>query len=106
MYNQHAKGSNYDMTTDYNKESDYDMYSDDHSDCGVDHIHVGPFVMEICHHEDGSHVCIYNENTGEKIAETEVSDHDIADHFDSIKESMADICKSHEEMEKSRNFKK
>jgi hypothetical protein len=73
------------------------MYSDnedDHSECDVDHIHVGPLVLEICHHEDGSHVCIYDAEDGEMIAETEVSEHPMDQHFESIKQGMGDIYKA------------
>jgi hypothetical protein len=97
------KNSPYNMTTDFNKQSDYDMYSDfeseDHSKCDVDHIHVGPLIIEFCQHDEGSHVCVYVEETGEKIAETEISEHGIKEHMDVIGENMPKIYKAY--MEKS-----
>jgi hypothetical protein len=97
------KNSKYDMTTDFNKQSDYDMYSDskseDYSRCDVDHIHVGPLIIEFCQHDEGSQVCVYIEETGEKIAETEISEHGIEEHMNVIGENMPKIYKAY--MEKS-----
>ncbi len=102
------KNSPYDMTTDFHQESDYDMYSEkpesEQEEGKVDHIQVGPLVIEFCQHDDGSHVCVYVAETGEKIAETEVSGHGIEDHMSVIGENMDQIHKSYmekAEMEKS-----
>ncbi len=57
------------------KADDEDDEDDDEecSECGVDHIHVGSYIIEHCHHDEGSHLCIYSAKTGEKLAETEIS---------------------------------
>lgn len=95
MYDEGQKAPAYDNTTDFYKESDYDMYSDDHSECGTEHIHIGPLVAEVCHHDEGMHVVIFEPNSGEKIAETDVSDHSIEDHMSSIAEGMDNIHKAY-----------
>lgn len=92
MYSSTFNGSTYDITTDMMKESDYNMYSsEESSECGEDHIHVGPLVIEPCYHDDHCHVCIYDNKTGEKIAETEISSHGMGDHFQSIVENLDSI---------------
>jgi hypothetical protein len=57
------------------------------------YIHVGPLVIEFCKRGGKSQVCVYVQKTGEKIAETELSDHGIMDHMDVIGENMPQICK-------------
>lgn len=106
LYSKIAQTSDsYDLTTDFDHESDYNMYSnEDHSECDTDHIHVGPLIIEFCQHDEGSHVCVYVKETGEKIAETEISDHGMEDHMSVIGENMEQIHKSYmekAEMEKS-----
>lgn len=91
------KNQQYDLTTDFNKKSEYDMYFDDHSECNTDHIHVGPLILEFCQHDEGSHVCVYIAETGEKIAETEISEHGIEDHMSVVGENMPDIYKAYME---------
>jgi hypothetical protein len=56
------------------KADDEDAHDDEEcSECGTDHVHIGAYIVEHCHHDEGSHLCIYDEKTGEKIAETEIS---------------------------------
>lgn len=95
MYTEGPKGSSYDITTTTEKESDYDMYSDNKSACGVDHIHMGPTILEVCRHKEGVHICVYDPETEEVIAQTEVSEHPIEDHFETIKENIQEIQKAY-----------
>lgn len=101
MYDTFYNGSTYDMTSESGKESDYNMYENSHdeSECGKDHIHVGPLVIEVCHHEDGMHLCIYDSNTGKQVAETDVTDHSMEEHFNTVKENMDQIHEAHANMD-------
>ena len=58
---------------DEDDEDDDEDDDEECSECGVDHIHVGSYIIEHCHHDEGSHLCIYSAKTGEKLAETEIS---------------------------------
>lgn len=107
MYSNFEPSQFYDMTSDFGKKSEYDMYSDQESKCGEHHIHVGPLVIEFCQHEDGKqHVCVYIEESGEMIAETEISDHDINSHMSVIKEGIDDIHKAYMHYDNNKNLEK
>jgi hypothetical protein len=68
---------------------------------GGNYIHVGPLVIEFCKRDGKSQICVYIQKTGEKIAETELSEHGIKDHMDVIGENMPQIYKIY--MEKSQS---
>lgn len=82
-------GHSYDMTTPADPIGpDYDMYSDRNS------IQVGPLTISLMSHDNGCQVCVVLTETGERIAETEVSDHGLEDHMQVIAENMHQIFKA------------
>lgn len=95
MYSPHFSNVVYDINTPNHTGSDYDMYSGSDSVCGEDHIHVGPLVIEPCFHDDKCHIKVFNQETGEVVAETELSGHGMEEHFKSISENMEKISEAY-----------
>lgn len=86
----------YDMTTDFEPKGDgYDMYSDNRS------FKVGPCTVHVCEHEEGRHMVICDTETGEHIAETDITPHELEHHVQAVIEGMDDLVHAHNSMQKA-----